>query len=223
MHIPSSLKITAFGFALSSVAFAQSPVPASPTAPTILPGAVAAPSNDPQQLPLVTQSSRVRAFNAGSGEEVRSLYLQNGSVVDLVPGLGGQLGSAIRKGEKITVTGTKSEVNGQSLVEAASVRLNDQTFSANAPAPGPLAEDVEPSQPGAPQAPPAPASRRKSRAAAPAPCGAIADAPPPPATPDGPPPPPPGFEAGPPPPPPSGAAPPPLPDGMAPPPPPPQN
>ncbi len=220
MHIPSSLKITALGLALSSVAFAQSPTPPAPLA--VPPDAGAATAPTLQQLPVVTQSSRVRAFNAGPSGEVRSLYLQNGSVVDLAPGLGGQIGTAVRKGQKITVTGTKSEINGQSLVEAATVRLNDQTFTANASAPGPLAEGVAPPPPGAPQAPPAPSPRRRNRAGAPAPCGVTAAAPPPPAGPDGPPPPPPGFEAGPPPPPPSGAAPPPPPDGMAPPPP-PQN
>jgi hypothetical protein len=219
MHIPSPLKITTLGLVLSSVAFAQSPTTAPPP-PAIPP--TDAPASTPKQLSMVTESSRVRAFNAAPNGEVRSLYLQNGSVVDLAPGIGGQLGTAIRKGEKITVTGTKSEINGQSLVEAASVRLNDQTFSSNGSAPGPLADDVAPPPPGALQPPPAPAPRRRNRASVPAPCNATADAPPPPAGQDGPPPPPPGFEAGPTPPPPSGAAPPPPPDGMAPPPP-PQN
>ncbi len=222
MHFPSSLKITALGLALSSVAFAQSPIP-TPPGPLAVPldRAAASPATSPQ-LPVITQSSRVRAFNAGPSGEVRSLYLQDGSVVDLAPGLGGQIGPAVRKGEKITVTGTRSEIDGQSLVEAASVRLNEQTFSANAPPPGPLSDGVAPPPPGAPQPPPPPSPRRRNRAGAPAPCGVTAAAPPPPAGPDGPPPPPPGFEAGPPPPPPGGAAPPPPPEGMAPPPP-PQN
>src|ERR1700761_2153783 len=116
MHIPFPLRITALGLALSSVAFAQSPTPAPPAPPAIPP--TAAPPSMPQQMRTVTESSRVRAFNAGPGGEVRSLYLQNGSVVDLEPRLGGQLGPAVRMGEKITVTGTKSEINGQSLVEA---------------------------------------------------------------------------------------------------------
>ena len=211
MHIPSSLKITALGLAFSSVAFAQSPTPIPPAPLAVAPNGTPAPSQDPQ-LPVVTQSSRVRAFNAGPGGEVRSLYLQNGSVVDLAPGLGGQVGPAVRKGEKIIVTGTKSEMNGQSLLEAASVRLNDQTFSANvAPGPATLAEGAVPPPPGAPQAPP-PSPRRRNKAAAPAPCGVSADVPPPP----------PDF-GGPPPPPPDGMTPPPPSDGMVPPPPPPQN
>jgi hypothetical protein len=191
MHILSPLKMTAFGLALCSVVFAQSPTPALPTPPEAPPSAAPTPARP--QVPMVTESSRVRAFNAGPGGEVHSVYLRNGSVIDLSPGIGGQLGPTIRKGEKITVTGTKSEINGQSLVEAASIRLNDQTFSANGSAAGPLAAGVAPPPAGTPQ-----------------PLGGQ----------DGPPPPPPGFEAGPPPPPPSGAAPPPPPDGMAPPPPP---
>jgi hypothetical protein len=221
MNIPSRLRITtvglvaALGLALGSVAFAQSPLPAPPISPTGAPPniPVAPPASSP--LPVVTQSSRIRAFNAGPGGEVRSLYLQNGSVVDVTPALGGQLGAAVRKGEKITVTGTKSEINGQSLLEAASIQLNDQTFSANAsssvpPGPGALARGAAPPPPGTPQAPPpAPSPRRRNKAAAPAPCGVSVDEPPPP---------PPDFGG--PPPPPDGMAPPPPPDGMAPPPPP---
>lgn len=214
MHIQFSLRITALALALGPLVFAQNPPPAPPTSLTVPPGGPAVPS-PASQLPLITQSSRVRAFNPGPGGEVRSLYLQNGSVVDLTPALGGQLGPAVRRGEKITVTGTKSEINGQSLVEAASIRLNDRIFSANAPSavpPGPatVAEGAAP-PPGAPQTP-APSPRRRSKAAAPAPCGVSVEAPPLP----------PDF-GGPPPPPPDGMAPPPLPDGMAPPPPPPQD
>jgi hypothetical protein len=201
MNIASCLQVTAFGLALSSVAFAQSPPPAPPPPPA---GATDSTPVAPQ-LAFVTQSSRVRAFNPGPGGEVRSLYLQNGSVIDVTPGLGGQLGPAVRKGEKITVTGTQSEINGQSVVEAASIRLNDQTFAANSPSAVPVTPP-----PGAPPPPPAPASR-KNKAAASAPCEVPPDAPPPP--PDwGAPPPPDGL-----------APPPPPPDGKGPPPPPPQG
>jgi hypothetical protein len=225
MNISCSLRITSLGLvtglwlAFSSVALAQSPPPAPPNpkadAPPTVPAAPAAST----QLPVVTQSSRIRAFNPGPAGEVRGLYLQNGSVVDVAPALGGQLGAAVRKGERITVTGTKSEVNGQSILEAGSIRLNNQTFSANAPlasppGPGALAQGAVPPPPGTPQAPlPAPSPRRKNKAAAPPPCGVSADAPPPP----------PDFDAPPPPPPDGMAPPPPPPDEMAPPPPPPQD
>lgn len=196
MNIQYSLRLTAIGLALSSVAFAQSPPPAPLPPPA---GATVSTPVAPQ-LAFITQSSRVRAFNPGPGGEVRSLYLQNGSVIDVTPGLGGQLGPAVRKGAKITVTGTQSEINGQSVVEAASIRLNDQTFAANSPSAAPATP------------PPAFASRRKKKAAASAPCEAAPDAPPPPPDWGGPPPPPDGM-----------APPPPPPDGMGPPPPPPQG
>jgi hypothetical protein len=220
MNIPCSLRVTvtALGLAFSSVALAQSPPPAPPSTPADGPRSVPAAPAASTPLPVVTQSSRVRAFNPGRGGEVRSLYLQNGSVVDVTPVLGGQLGAAVRKGERITVTGTKSEINGQSLLEAASIRLNDQTFFANAsssvpPGPGALAEGAVPPPPGMAQAPPpAPSPRRRNKAAAPAPCGVSADAPPAPDFGDPPPPPPDGMA---PPPPPRG--------GMAPSPPPPQD
>jgi hypothetical protein len=207
MNIPCSLRITTLGLAFSAVALAQSPPPAPPTPSADGPSAVPAAPVASTQLPVVTQSSRIRAFNAGPGGEVRSLYLQNGSVVDVTPALGGQLGAAVRKGERIIVTGAKSEINGQSILEAGNIRLNDQTFSANAPlaappGPGALAQGGVPPPPGTPQAPaPAPSPRRRNKGAAPAPCSVPADAPPP------------DF----------GGPPPPPPDGMEPPPPPPQN
>ncbi len=224
MSISSSLRITALGLACSSVAFAQGTVAAPPAPAPVAPSAAAAPPPAPRQLSMVTESSRVRAFSAGPGGEVRSVYLQNGSVVDLAPGLGRQFGPSLRKGAKITVTGTRSEINGQSLVEAASVRLNDQTFSANVPAPGPIAVvAAPPPPPGAPQAPPAPGPRRGEMGPVLAPNAATRNAPPPPAGPDGPPPPPRGFAAVPPPPPPTGAAAPPPLNGSTPPPSPAQN
>ena len=41
----------------------------------------------------------------------------------------------MRRAEKITLTGSASEMNGESLVEAMIIRINDQTFSANLPSP----------------------------------------------------------------------------------------
>ena len=195
MNIQYSLRLTAIGLALSSVAFAQSPPPAPPPPAGTTVSTPVAP-----QLAVITQSSRVRAFNPDPGGEVRSLYLQNGSVIDVTPGLGGQFGPAVRKGAKITVTGTQSEINGQSVIEAASIRLNDQTFAANSPCAAPATP------------PPAPAWRRKNKAAASAPCEVAPDDPSPPPDWGGPPPPPDGM-----------APPPPPPDGMGPPPPPPQG
>ena len=195
MNNPTFPLMAALGLAFSSALSAQSPPPAPPPPST---GATAAMPAAPS--PLVTHSSRVRAFNIGPGGEVRSLYLQNGSVVDVTPALGGQLGPALRKGARVTVTGTESEINGQSLVEAASLQVNGQTFSANAPTgtppgPGALAD-------GAARPPmPAPSRRNKAAERAAAPCDLPVDAPPPPPDFGGPPPPPPDGLAPPPPPP----------------------
>ncbi len=200
MHLPSSVKLVTLGLALGSAALAQNPAAVPPAPPA---GAqLAAVPSPASALPIVTQSSRVRAFNAGPGGEVRSLYLQDGSVVNLTPALGGQLGAIVRKGEKISVTGAKSQVYGQSIVEAASIEVNDHTFSANSADPGPaaLAQGPVPPPPGAAQAP-APVSARRNKAASSIPCTASDDAPPPPPDFGGPPPPPPDGMAPPPPPP----------------------
>lgn len=195
MNISSTLRVTALGLVLSSRVFAQNPPPIPlPTPPNTL-GATPTPSGFTSPLRRVTQSSRIRAFNAGPDGEVRSLYLQNGSVVDVTPDLGRQLGLSVRRGERITVSGAKSEIDGQSLLEASSIRLNDQTFSSNAlplgaPRLGALAEGVPPPPPGTPKEPLPPSPRSRGRAVPPAPCGVLADAPPPPPNTGGPPPPP---------------------------------
>jgi len=193
MHVSSSLHITALGLAFSSAVFAQSSAPTPPTPPAV-PSSGRSAFLPTLQLPVITESSRIRAFNAGPGGEVRSLYLQNGSVVNLAPALSGQVGPAIRKGEKITVTGTKWLSNGQALVEAASVELSGQTFSMNvasaSPDPATLAEASVPPPVDVPLAP-LPPPQRRNKAAASAPCGVSTEAPPPPPDFGGPPPPPP--------------------------------
>ena len=170
MHIPHPLKMIALGLTLSSATFAQSSIAASQTPPTVR--LATAPPPVPKQLPTVTMSSRVRAFNAGLGGEICSLYLQNGSVVDLAPGTGVQLGDFIRKGERITVTGTESEFYGQTLVEAATVWLNEREFSASVPAPAPMADRVATPLPRAEQAAPASGPGRRPTVVEPAPCAA---------------------------------------------------
>jgi hypothetical protein len=208
MNIPCSLRITTtLGLAFCCAALAQGPPAAPPTPRSDAPPEVSMPRL------ATSQSSRVRAFNTGPDGQVRSLYLQNGSVVDVTPALDRQVGAAVRKGERITVTGTKSKINEQWILHATSIRLNGQTFSANAPpsippGPGAFAEGAVPPPPGT--APPfAPSPRRTGKAAAPAPCGVSAAAPPPPP------------DLGPPPAPPDGITPPqPPPDRMVPPPPP---
>jgi hypothetical protein len=72
------------GLALSASAIAQSPPAGLPAIP-VRTGSVQVPlpGSPDAQLPIVTQSSRIRAFNVAPNGEVDSLYLQNGSVVDV--------------------------------------------------------------------------------------------------------------------------------------------
>lgn len=119
MYIPFSLRTTVLGLAFGSVAFAQSPVPTPPTPPAVPLGAPAAPLPAPPQFPLITQSSRIRAFNPGPGGEVRNLYLQNGSVVDLAPGLGRATRPRSPQGRKDYRD--RHEVRGQRTVSSRSV------------------------------------------------------------------------------------------------------
>ncbi len=46
---------------------------------------------------IVTQSSRIRAFNPAPDGQIRSLYLSNGDVVNLSPGLSQQLSLLVRR------------------------------------------------------------------------------------------------------------------------------
>ena len=193
-----SFTTLAVGLALSSSAFAQSPPVAVPPSPPP-PGAtqMSSPNLSAGQLPLVTQSSRIRAFNAGPTGEVRSLYLQNGSVVDIPPDVGQQLTGTVRKGARVTVTGASSNMKGQRIIAANRITLNSQNFVSQAPA-GSTAAATPPPPPPPPPGPGGPGRRLRG-------------APPPP------PPPPPAGDPGavtPPPPPPAGAP------GTAPPPPP---
>lgn len=94
MSIPSPQRltilglVTTLGLALSSIALAQSLPPVQTSPPADGPPRMPAEPAASLQLPIVTQSSRVRAFNAGPNGEVHDLYLQNGSVVDVTPVLG---------------------------------------------------------------------------------------------------------------------------------------
>ena len=122
MNSSAALTTTFLGLALSATALAQAPSPGEPSyAPGLPP---------PQNVmaSAVTQSSRIRAFNPGPDGQVRSLYLSNGSVVDLPPDLGRTLGTAVRKGKRISVSGFRSNVNGQTILAANRLILNGQTF-----------------------------------------------------------------------------------------------
>jgi hypothetical protein len=128
-----SFKTFTIGLALSASAFAQSPLPEPPA----LPGEAGSPpmlmGSASAQLPVVTQSSRIRAFNAGPEGEVHSLYLRNGSVVDVSPDLSRQLSAATHKGARITVTGAQAKVNGQLTITASRITIDSRSFLSQPP------------------------------------------------------------------------------------------
>ena len=152
-----TLNSVAAGLLLTSSVFAQAPPP--PSGPTI------------------TESSRVRAFNVCPGGEICSLYLTNGSVVDVGPGIGSRLTAAIGRGTRLTVTGTRAEVKGQVIVAANQITVNGQRFDAARLDAGSVSATAA--------APPPP------------PAGGPGGPPPPPGRADGPPPPPPMRDRGP--------------------------
>lgn len=144
-------------------AFSQAPPPnaamPAPNAAALQQGRQ--PGINPYPGVTVTERSRVRAFNASPDGQIRSIYLSNGSVADL-SGFGPQFGSQLRKGERIRLTGTRTSVNGQSIVVPQQITVGQQTYSAvaNPGFPGQLGGFNRGGQPGAPGrragAPPAP-------------------------------------------------------------------
>jgi hypothetical protein len=94
-----SLKHIFVGLILSGSAFAQTP-PTDGALPPPAPvaGPAGMPSPATMRAPsIVTQSSRIRAFNPAPDGQIRSLYLSNGDVVNLSPGLSQQLSLLVRR------------------------------------------------------------------------------------------------------------------------------
>ena len=129
MGFRSTFPTVAIGLVLSTAAFAQN-APDGAAPPPPLGGQAQGPIGFNSQIPSVTQSSRIRAFNAGPEGQVRSLYLQNGSVVDVSPDLGRQLSTQAHKGARVRVTGSHSNVNGQQIIMANQITLNLQAYTA---------------------------------------------------------------------------------------------
>ena len=159
MTKPPSLSTVLVGLALSGTALAQVPPSASATDQAM------PPPPPPIVGSAVTQSSRIRAFNPGLDSQVKSLYLSNSSVVDLPPDIG-PIGTQIKKGERISVSGLRSNVSGQTILAANSVTVNGQTFFSR-PGPVPIAGanmfPPPPPPPGAPDGPPHRGARDMAR------------------------------------------------------------
>ena len=131
VHLRFALPLAIFGFILSGPLFAQKAPDGALPAP-LLPMANRnqAPGLVGPQMAIVTQSSRIRAFNAGPDGLVRSLFLQNGNVVNVSPDLGRQLSTQAHQGSRIRVTGARSVVNGQGIIMANQITVNSQTYTA---------------------------------------------------------------------------------------------
>ena len=91
MHLRFALPLATFGFIPSGPLFAQNAPDGAISAPPPMANRSQAPGLVGPQMAIVTQSSRIRAFNAGPDGLVRSLFLQNGNVVNVSPDLGRQL------------------------------------------------------------------------------------------------------------------------------------
>ena len=165
---------------IGTAGLAQSPTPGMPS-----------PGPMPMQGSATTQSSRVRAFNAGPNGQIRSLYMANGSVVDLGSSFGPDLNSQIHKGTRIRITGSRTEVSGQTIIVPQQLTIGQQSFAAH-PDPGLNGQRAD--------MPPPPDSNERARRGPVGDVGRAGMPPPPPAGPAGPgmPPPPPAGEGAPP-------------------------
>lgn len=178
MNIRPFLFLIVLGLGCSAPAVAQTtpeaaaPPPVAAQAKTQNAGPVASPS------PGETLSSRILAFDVGPGGEIRDLYLKNGVVVDIPPDIGEQLAPVARQGVPVALTGTRSVVNGQTILAASRITIHSQSYVSQAPPaePGALAAGPVPPPPGAPEAPPPPPRRGPP----PPPCGGRFTPPPPP-------------------------------------------
>ena len=148
MNTRLSLQVFVSGLLLAVSAFAQAPPSnALPAAPQSVPAGA--------QAATVEQSSRIRAFNTDPGGTLRSLYLSNGSVVDVPPELGRQIAVPVRKGERVTVSGPRSKVNGEVMLAANRITMDGRSYIATPAGVGaPLPPPAPPAMPGPPPPPP---------------------------------------------------------------------
>ncbi len=115
---------------ICTASFAQSPQPGGPPPSGVEVNQAPRPGPMPLQGPAISQNSRVRAFNAGPDGQVRSIYLTNGSVVDVSSGFGPGFSSQIHKGTRIRIVGSRNVVNGQSIVTPQQLTIGQQYFAA---------------------------------------------------------------------------------------------
>ena len=122
MNTSLSLTTIVAGLLLSLNAFAQGPLSGSPPRPQ---GQAPAQRSAASET---TGSSRIRAFDVAPDGQVRTLFLSNGSVVELAPGMGRALSVAVTRGMRVRVAGLRSQVSGQTILAATRVTLNGRTI-----------------------------------------------------------------------------------------------
>ncbi len=115
---------------ICTVGFAQSPQPGGPPPSGVGANQAPRPGPMPLQGSAIIQNSRVRAFNAGPDGQVRSIYLTNGSVVDVFSDFGPGFSSQIHKGTRIRIVGSRTVLNGQSIVTPQQLTIGHQNFTA---------------------------------------------------------------------------------------------
>ncbi len=118
-----ALLITALSPVLALAASAQNPSAPPPPPP-------AAYGGSPMST-AATYSGRISAVVYGPQGEVQALALRNGVAVSLPPDLGAQLQTAIVRGTRVQVSGTKRVIAGQTSLLAQSLTANGQTMLAN--------------------------------------------------------------------------------------------
>lgn len=128
--IPMRFLSAAAACLICTAGFAQSPQPGGPPPGGFGVNQAPRPSPMPLQGSAITQNSRVRAFNAGPDGQVRSIYLTNGSVVDVSSGFGPGFSSQIHKGTRIRIVGSRTMVNGQSIVTPQQLTIGQHNFAA---------------------------------------------------------------------------------------------
>ncbi len=133
------------------------------------PSALPTPPSD-RSVQTVTSRSSIRGFSAGPNGTPRTLFLSNGDAVELGSRFGNLPSGELHKGLRVAATGPSTTVARQRTIDAATLRVGSQTYTAMAMNDEPLGA---PPQPGAPLPP-----QRVGNAGAP---------PPPPPAPGGPP------------------------------------
>jgi hypothetical protein len=154
---------------------------ASAQNPSAPPSPSAAPYGPSPVGTAATYNSRISTVVYGPQGEVQALALRNGVAVSLPPDLGAQLQTAIVRGTRVQVSGTRRVIAGQTSLLAQSLTANGQTTVASHPPTPDRGAAAAPPPPGPPgPRGPAAAERGPGGPPPPPPADGVAAPPPPP-------------------------------------------